>query len=231
MKKYEYEQDGKKFLSPVFIINTAFTNEQCDAIIETFGSNNKLESAKHAQHPEGGEPGITIHSDVRTSSVLFIEDQRIEQVLFNHMKMANFHLEMNYKITGSEAAQFTKYCGKQKGHYTWHQDGEPNYDSARVPVFGQTKNLFETSEPYLAGTVRKISMSVILNDDFEGGEMQFRYHKYVNNQNPCVDQIDTFKPVKGQAIVFASDLWHCVKPVTKGERYSLVKWFAGPPLK
>ena len=51
MKKYEYEQDGKKFFSPVFVVNNAFTDEKCDEIIEAMSSN-KLEQAQHASHLE-----------------------------------------------------------------------------------------------------------------------------------------------------------------------------------
>ncbi len=41
----------------------------------------------------------------------------------------------------------------------------------------------------------------------------------------------TAKLKQGQALFFASWLQHRVKPVTKGERQSLVMWFGGPPLK
>jgi PKHD-type hydroxylase len=41
----------------------------------------------------------------------------------------------------------------------------------------------------------------------------------------------TAKLKQGQAIFFASWLQHRVKPVTKGERYSLVMWFGGPSFK
>ena len=36
---------------------------------------------------------------------------------------------------------------------------------------------------------------------------------------------------KGSIIVFPSFLWHRVKPVTKGIRYSLVMWNVGGPFK
>jgi PKHD-type hydroxylase len=34
---------------------------------------------------------------------------------------------------------------------------------------------------------------------------------------------------KGSVVVFPSFVWHRVKPVTKGKRYSLVMWSAGKP--
>jgi PKHD-type hydroxylase len=69
--------------------------------------------------------------------------------------------------------------------------------------------------------VRKISMTLLLSDPstFEGGELEF------------MDEGRMLKLQQGQAVFFASWLQHRVKPVTKGERYSLVMWFGGPPFK
>ena len=69
--------------------------------------------------------------------------------------------------------------------------------------------------------VRKISMTLLLSDPstFEGGELEI------------MSKGKTAKLKQGQAIFFASWLQHRVKPVTKGERKSLVMWFGGPPFK
>ena len=45
------------------------------------------------------------------------------------------------------------------------------------------------------------------------------------------DNKHSFKLKQGQAIFFASWLQHRVKPVTRGERISLVMWFGGPSFK
>jgi len=87
------------------------------------------------------------------------------------------------------------------GFYDWHMDND---------VLGK-------HEP----PVRKISMTLLLSDPatFEGGELEFM-HKG-----------KSVKLKQGQAIFFASWLQHRVKPVTKGERKSLVMWFGGTPFK
>jgi PKHD-type hydroxylase len=80
-------------------------------------------------------------------------------------------------------------------------------------------------------------MGVILNDDFEGGEFQIvKYdHLKLEMENEWKDypspesKIATVESSKGSVIVFPSDVYHRVKPVTKGIRYSLVAWFLGPP--
>ena len=69
--------------------------------------------------------------------------------------------------------------------------------------------------------VRKISMTLLLSDPstFEGGDLEI------------MSKGKNIKLEQGQAIFFASWLQHRVKPVTRGERKSLVMWFGGPPFK
>ena len=87
------------------------------------------------------------------------------------------------------------------GFYDWHMDND---------VQGLRQQ-----------PVRKISMTLLLSDPstFEGGELEF------------MSKGKTAKLKQGQAIFFASWLQHRVKPVTRGERKSLVMWFGGPPFK
>ena len=87
------------------------------------------------------------------------------------------------------------------GFYDWHMDND---------VHGK-------HQP----PVRKISMTLLLSDPstFEGGELEI------------MSKGKTAKLKQGQAIFFASWLQHRVKPVTKGERKSLVMWFGGPSFK
>ena len=83
-----------------------------------------------------------------------------------------------------------------------------------------------TSQTNLLGTVRKISVSAILNDDYEGGEMLFRF---LNEKSELAEI--AIQPKKGDLVIFPSYLDHKVAPVTKGIRYSVVAWFGGPPFK
>ena len=87
------------------------------------------------------------------------------------------------------------------GFYDWHMDND---------VHGKHQQ-----------PVRKISMTLLLSDPatFEGGELEF------------MSKGKKAKLKQGQAIFFASWLQHRVKPVTKGERKSLVMWFGGPSFK
>jgi PKHD-type hydroxylase len=71
--------------------------------------------------------------------------------------------------------------------------------------------------------VRKLSISVQLTnpDEYEGGEL-------------CLYDGDTTFPMdktQGTLMIFPSYVLHEVKPVTKGERNSLVTWVTGPAFK
>jgi PKHD-type hydroxylase len=79
---------------------------------------------------------------------------------------------------------------------------------------------------FLHGHVRKLSMTVLLNENYEGGEFQFATY----DKEECVIHIPEFNKI-GSIVVFASDVEHRVAPVTTGIRYSLVTWFLGPPFK
>jgi len=87
------------------------------------------------------------------------------------------------------------------GFYEWHTDND---------VVGK-------NEP----PVRKISMTLLLSspEEFEGGELELMDNKKVA------------KLKQGQAVFFASFIPHRVKPVTRGERKSLVMWFGGPSFR
>ena len=68
---------------------------------------------------------------------------------------------------------------------------------------------------------RKLSCSILLSDpdDFEGGNFQVYNNSKISNYNLK----------KGEIIFFPSWTLHRVKPVTDGERKSLVGWFGGTP--
>ena len=85
------------------------------------------------------------------------------------------------------------------------------------------KHVDFNGNPETKSHTRKLSMSVQLSEDnYEGGDLIIYYsgEKYIAPKS------------KGTVIVFDSKLTHEVTSVTKGERYSLVKWFHGDePLK
>jgi PKHD-type hydroxylase len=146
----------------------------------------------------------TLHNsskDTRSSEIAWIGDRELLSMLLRMQKKINNDAKWNLNITGIEPVQFGIY-GKGD-FYDWHVDQHP------TPV---------------RGVVRKISMSLFLNDDFGGGDFDLEIHS--PRDSP---RYKTFKSRPGTALFFQSDQWHRVRPVTSGLRKSLVAWFYGPP--
>ena len=90
------------------------------------------------------------------------------------------------------------------------------------------KNAY-SSEHINAGLIRKLSVSLVLSDknEYQGGDLNFAYQTEYNEiRNIKLNNLEI-----GTMVVFPSFLWHRVKPVTKGIRYSLVIWNCGYPFR
>ena len=157
-------------------------------------------------------PGIDKKS--RISDVVWTADQWIYDTIWPYMEQANEQAGWKYDIRNAESMQITRY--KKGGFYYFHKDGRGDHLSAYdIP-----------NNKFLHGHVRKLSMTVLLNSNYEGGEFQFAI---IENEE-CKISTPEFNKT-GMIIVFPSDMEHRVAPVTKGIRYSLVVWFLGPPFK
>ena len=85
-----------------------------------------------------------------------------------------------------------------------------------------------TTKPHPDLLVRKMSVSIGLNQGYNGGE--FEIHSYKGDGDIKYD-IRRFRLQKGNAIVFPSFQLHGIHPVTEGTRKALVAWFFGPKWK
>jgi PKHD-type hydroxylase len=213
--------------APVYVVHNSISQEYADHLIKTFADKTTVASHQQRLEDENGNPTaeMTTNKEIRRSDVCFFNDAELNQINGNQMILANWHMGLRWKIRGAEQFQFTSYKDSEKGHYNWHTDGTQDHPSGRVPVFELAPNITFTNDASLAGTVRKISCSIILNDDYEGGELGFRWF-----ENEEEAKIKYIKPKALDCIFFPSCLSHKVAPVTKGTRYSVVRWYAGPPL-
>ena len=66
-------------------------------------------------------------------------------------------------------------------------------------------------------SLRKISVTVLLNDSYEGGKLAF----------DILPELSENYPEIGDMIIFPSYLEHKVEPITSGVRWSLVGWILG----
>ena len=133
---------------------------------------------------------------VRTCDVCFVDDPDLNDVVRQWVTKVNEAALWDFNIDYLEPLQLTRY--KEGDKYDWHQDESEWHKDKRE-----------------GGRIRKISFTLLLNDDYEGGEFSL---------------INQTVPLKaGQMIFFHSDDYHAVAPVKSGERLSLVGWIQGRP--
>ena len=191
--------DKSSVIFPYVYWSDYFSDDELNLIIE-YCENKKMEDGR-----VGGNKN-TIDKGSRISKINFSEPDEENRWIFN--KLNNFVQMINGKVykfdlVGYDVFQFSTYNAKESGHYGWHVDsflGKP------------TDNM--------SGLHRKLSMTLLLNDDFEGGDFE------INLSGPQKVEVK-----KGTAIFFPSFVLHRVTPVTKGIRKSLVIWVEGPRWK
>ncbi len=169
------------------LFHKVFSNEQCKEIIQ-LAQQIPAEAGLTASDPSKRVSDIRwIHYDPAVE-VIF---QTLSEVAYQANLMCwNFHLG-----SFQEPLQLTHYRAEQGGHYAWHEDRADK---------GIMSN-------------RKLSGTVLLNDNFEGGNFEL------------FDSPPLEKMSRGDIVLFPSYKVHRVNPVSKGERWSLVFWVTGPP--
>ena len=148
----------------------------------------------------------------RISDISWVTDQWVYDTIWPFMQEANKAAGWNYHIKAAESMQITRY--RKGGFYNFHRDGNGDHLSA----YHSPNNAF------MHGHVRKLSMTTLLSESYEGGGFQFASY----GKEECSISTPEFSKV-GSIVVFPSSMEHRVSPVTKGIRHSLVTWFVGPP--
>ena len=149
---------------------------------------------------------------VRISDVAWIREQWVYDIIWPFMEEANEEAGWKYQIKAAESCQITRY--RKGGFYNFHRDGFGDHLAAYN----------DPTNAYLHGHVRKLSMTLLLNSSYSGGDFQFSGYA----KEECNISTPKFNKV-GSIVVFPSCMEHRVAPVTKGIRHSLVVWFVGPP--
>jgi len=212
MNLYNYFWYFKSALTPRFcdeVIKYALSKEEVMARTGTYGDKKlNKEEVKNLQKK-------------RKSDLVWLSEPWIYKELHPFVNSANRNAGWNFQWDFSESCQFTKY--KLNQYYDWHNDP---WDK---PYDRKDKNAPDN------GKVRKLSMTCQLTDgsEYTGGELEFDFRNYdphMRDESKHVRQVPEILP-KGSIVVFPSHLWHRVKPVTRGTRYSLVVWHLGNPFK
>lgn len=197
---YNDPHQRTKITYPWVYWDNAFTEEELQSI-ESYCDGFETEYATTM-----GTQDKTEIEKIRISDVKFFSRQLDTAWIFDRI---NFVITCvneqfyGFELNGYDSFQYTKYTSDKRGNYGWHMDMALG-DATPVDML----------EP------RKLSFSLLLNDDFEGGEFEM---------NEGQENTPTFLPTqKGRFICFPSFMIHRVKPVTKGTRKSIVVWVTGP---
>ena len=146
--------------------------------------------------------------NIRKSKISWLDDTYLREQLFYSVNLYN-QQKWNYDLDGCDSLQYGIYSAG--GFYDWHIDEESEIHNINGKAL-----------------IRKLSMTIWLNDpnEYEGGEFD------IEIKGPFEDiRYDTLKLKKGSIVIFPSDMWHRVRPVTSGVRKSLVTWFRGAPFR
>ncbi len=198
------------------------TPKFCDEVIK-FGNSQKelLANTGNFQHKIDkkiplSKKDIKDLKKKRDSNVAWLSDRWIYKEIFPYVHAANRNAGWNFQWDWAEACQFTKY--KKGQFYDWHCDSwdKPYTNKEDVNKFNK---------------IRKLSVTCSLSDPkkYKGGELEFDFR----NRDPKIisKKVCTEIMPRGSIVVFPSHVWHRVKPVKKGERYSLVIWNLGYPFR
>ena len=174
-----------------YVIEQILSPQECAEVIE-LGTTKGIKKQDNVVNSNS----VEINKSIRSTEIYFINDVPLYQKIMPHVVRLN---KWNYNFSRVEPLQLGIY--KEGDHYDWHVDDDGvAYDSSAGPF---------------AGLNRRLSFSILLNEDFEGGE-------FVMN-----DALPLNKT--GQILLFPSTIKHKVNPVTQGTRYSLVGWCCGKP--
>jgi PKHD-type hydroxylase len=205
-----------------YYFQSALTPRFCDELIKygisqqeqlalTGGQTNKIQEGKNLS-----EEDLKDLKKKRDSNIVWLNDRWIYKEIQPFIHQANRLAGWNFDWDFSESCQFTKY--KLNQFYDWH------CDSWEAPYANK-------DNPDTFGKIRKLSVTCSLSDpkDYEGGELEFDFRN-MDPDKKSIRKCAEIKP-RGSIVVFPSHVWHRVKPVTKGTRYSLVIWSLGYPFR
>ena len=175
------------------ITEKVFSKDEVKKILDTEAINKKdglIYSPKEKKFVQNNNIRKAITYDL-VGNIDWIKNKILERV----GKINKEHWKFNL-VNMLENPTLMEY--KKNSWYDWHMD------------IGEIKSEAEIL------TMRKISYSILLNNDFEGGSLDFQGKSFKNT------------PI-GTGFFFPSYLIHKVSTVTSGIRRSLVGWVHGQP--
>ena len=140
----------------------------------------------------------------RSSKNMWIKDRNVLTSFMNVTGDINRRTGWDFYLNAIEPLQYAEYSINDE--FDWHID--------------------QHNVSYKDNKVRKISFSILLNDDYEGGKFDLE----MGNPNE-EKRYKTIELKQYQGLFFQSDWFHRVQPIKSGIRKSLVGWVLGPKFR
>ena len=177
---------GVELQAPVLVLPNVFEPAFCKRLIDLYEMQGGEESG-FVRDKDGKTVRVNDHGHKRRKDATINDDKLRQacQALVNRRVVPEIKKIHQFEVTRMERYIVACYAAEDKAHFAPHRDNTTS------------------------GTAhRRFALSIVLNADYEGGEVHFpEYGKRL------------FKPPAGGAVVFSCSLLHAVRPVTKGKRY------------
>lgn len=180
---------GVELQAPVLYLPRVFEPELCRHLIGLYETHGGTESG-FMREIAGRTVGVTDPGHKRRKDYDITDKDLISalQARFLRRVVPEIAKVHQFKVTRMERYTVSCYAAEDGGHFAAHRDNTT------------------------AGTAhRRFAVSVNLNDDFDGGEVNFPEY------GPR-----SFKAPPGGAVVFSCSLLHKVSRVTRGRRYAFL---------
>ena len=197
----------RAIVTPAWVYwDDAFTAEELEKIVlycEQFELSFGTVQGSESLSVEEAQRIAELH---RISDVKFHERNSDTAWIFDRLNtiiQAANEMYYGFDLNGYDKFQYTTYESSKRAHYDWHMDLNTAEDQKEM--------------------TRKLSLTLCLNDTYEGGLFQINDGKENKAMNVPTK--------KGRMIIFPSFMIHKVTPITKGTRRSLVVWTLGPKFR
>lgn len=168
--------------APILVLTRLFDPDFCNTLVEFYKTGQSRDNGFMRDNVE-----IFDHSFKRRRD-FFIDDEAMKQQILRRISICvipEIRKLFFMKITRMERYLVACYAAEEDAHFRPHRD-----NGQRVTAH------------------RRFSISVALNEDFEGGDLLFPEYNQRRHRIPT-----------GWAIVFPCAILHAVTPVTRGCRY------------
>ena len=176
-----------------FVLDNVFDESELTTLDQIA---NKTEASEAVVGNNADPDKQKTNTEIRNSTVKWLpaDSESMNQIYqklgdaFTWVNNSKFKFDLQF----IETVQYTEY--NHGDFFNWHVDGaHQNLDNSPI---------------------RKLSASVLLTDEYEGGDFEF--------VGKCPSKLK-----RNQAVFFPSFIAHRITPITQGTRKSLVAWARG----